>query len=135
MRPSILIRPALAVCAVASLALLTGCAVYPAGYYGGSAPYYGSSAPYYGSQAPYYGASGDAVYAPIAPPPLIVESPMAAPFPGHIWIGGYWGWNGSRHMWTPGRWEAPRAGQRWVPRRWEQGQRGWQQHGGHWERH
>jgi hypothetical protein len=77
---------------------------------------------------------GPIVVAPMAPPPPQAEVMIAAPAPGYIWIGGYWGWAGGRHVWTPGRWVAPRPGYHWVPRRWVQGPGGWHQHGGYWAR-
>jgi hypothetical protein len=77
---------------------------------------------------------GPIVVAPMAPPPPQTEVIVAAPAPGYIWIGGYWGWVGGRHIWTPGRWVAPRPGFHWVPRRWAQGPGGWHQHGGYWAR-
>ena len=54
--------------------------------------------------------NGYAYYDPVmvAPPPPRVEIVGVAPYPGHIWITGYWGWNGRAHHWVPGRWEAPR---------------------------
>jgi hypothetical protein len=54
----------------------------------------------------------------VAPPPPIVEVRPAAPSPQHVWINGYWHWNGSRHVWVGGRWSAPRAGMRWEPDHW-----------------
>ncbi len=59
---------------------------------------------------------------PAAPYPEVVG---VAPFPGAIWIGGYWGWNGGRHVWIGGRWEHPRPGFYWAPHRWVAS-------GGHW---
>ena len=101
----------------ASFAALAGCVAYPAG-------------PYYGYQDPY----GPAVVAPMGPPPVVVENYGVAPWPGALWIGGYWSWSSGRHVWTPGRWEHPRAGYHWTPRTWEQRGNQWHQHGGHWER-
>jgi WXXGXW repeat (2 copies) len=77
---------------------------------------------------------GPVVVAPMAPPPPPAEVIVAAPGPGYLWIGGYWGWAGGRHVWTPGRWTQPRPGYRWVPRGWNQGPGGWHQHGGYWAR-
>lgn len=98
-----------------ALAALAGCVAYPAG------PYYGD---------PY----GSAVVAPMAPPPLVAESYGVAPWPGALWINGYWSWSGHRHVWTPGRWEHARPGYHWVPRTWDHRGRNWHQHGGRWER-
>jgi hypothetical protein len=71
----------------------------------------------------------------VAPPPPRVEVIGVAPYPGHVWIGGYWGWSGRAHHWVPGRWEAPRHGHRWEPHRWERHDRGWRERPGRWERH
>ncbi|MDR2332301.1 MAG: hypothetical protein LBE61_02335 [Burkholderiaceae bacterium] len=116
-------RPWLAGAALSALAL-TGCVVAPVGqpYY--SDPY--SNVPDTQAYAP--------VYAPIAPPVPYVETVPVAPYPGAIWIGGYWNWTGHRHAWVPGRYERPRPGYHWEPRRWDRGPRGWQQHGGGWRR-
>jgi hypothetical protein len=97
-----------------ALAVLGGCAVYPA-------------------PGPYYGGN-PAVIAPYGPPPVVAETYGVAPYPGAIWISGYYSWSGGRHVWTPGRWEQPRAGYHWVPRTWEQHGHEWHQRGGHWER-
>lgn len=76
-----------------------------------------------------------AVYAPVAPPAPYYEVQPAAPFPGAIWINGYWNWSGGRHVWTPGRYERPRPGYHYREPRWSQGPRGgWQLHGGGWIR-
>ena len=97
----------------AALVALGGCAVYP--------------------NNPYYAGGGGAVIASSAPPPLYAESYGAPPYAGALWIGGYWGWEGSRHVWTPGRWEHARPGYHWVPRTWEQHGNQWHQRGGHWD--
>lgn len=116
------LRFALLATAAAALLMLGGCVVYP-------------NDPYYAAPGYAYGAPGPVVVAPTAPPPLIVENYGVAPYPGAVWIGGYWSWSGGRHVWTHGHWESPRPGYRWAPRRWERSGNGWQQHGGHWERH
>src|SRR6185369_3995170 len=41
----------------------------------------------------------------IAPPAPRVEVRVARPSPRHVWINGYWGWEGGRHVWFPGRWD------------------------------
>lgn len=69
-----------------------------------------------------------------APPPPRVEIVGVAPYPGWLWIGGYWGWGGARYVWTPGRWEAPRPGYRWQPHQWQPDGRGWRERPGRWER-
>ena len=75
---------------------------------------------------------GDVVVA--APPAPVVETIGVAPYPGYVWIGGYWNWVGGRHVWVPGRWNEPRPGYRWAPHRWEPVQGGWRLREGHWER-
>jgi len=71
----------------------------------------------------------------VAPPPLRREVIGVAPFPGGIWIDGYWSWVGNRHEWIGGRWERPRPGYRWVPHRWYHERAGWRMAEGHWETH
>ncbi len=50
----------------------------------------------------------------VAPPPPSVEVIGVAPYPGYVWIGGYWTWREHRHHWVPGRWE--RHGREWRER-------------------
>ncbi len=90
---------------------LTGCVVAPA------------AQPYYGEPVM------------VAPPPPRVEIVGVAPYPGYIWIGGYWGWQGGRHAWVPGRWEAPRHGHHYVPHQWEPHGSHWRERPGYWQRH
>lgn len=71
----------------------------------------------------------------VAPPPPRVEVVGVAPFPGQIWINGYWGWSGNHHQWVPGRWETPPRGHRWAPHRWVQEGPHWREQHGHWDRH
>ncbi len=73
--------------------LLSACVVVPYPRQGG----------YYG---PVAGGSGAMVNAPTP----YVEVVPAIPFPGALWIGGYWGWGGGKRQWVPGRWEQPRHG-------------------------
>ena len=70
----------------------------------------------------------------VAPPAPRVEVYGAPPYPGYIWLGGYWHWTGARHEWVPGHWAAPRAGYRWVDHRWVHGPEGWHFEEGHWAR-
>jgi hypothetical protein len=70
----------------------------------------------------------------VAPPAPYVEVVPAIPYPGAIWIGGYWGWYGGRHQWYPGRWDRGRPGYQYRPHAWvNQGGR-WHLHGGGWAR-
>lgn len=105
---------------ICSLAILLGltlalsaCVVAPRGYY--ARGYYGGAIA-------------------VAPPPPRVEYYGSSPYPGYIWIAGYWRWGGHRYLWVPGRWSAPRPGFRWAPRHWIHGPRGWHMAGGHWRR-
>ena len=38
----------------------------------------------------------------VAPPASRVEVRTVAPSHGHVWVGGYWRWNGSAHVWVAG---------------------------------
>jgi hypothetical protein len=70
------------------------------------------------------------------PPPPRVEVIGVAPYPGYVWIGGYWTWHAPSHShhWVPGRWEAPRPGHYWEPHRWERHGKEWRERPGRWER-
>lgn len=104
----------------AATAILTGCVVAPAG------PVYADP---YGQPVP------ATVYAPMAPPAPYIEMQPALPFPGAIWISGYWNWSGQRHVWVPGRYERPRPGYHWQPHRWDRSPRGgWDLRVGGWVR-
>jgi len=70
----------------------------------------------------------------VAPPAPYVEVQPAIPYPGAIWIGGYWGWGGGRHYWVPGRWDRPRPGYRWQPHAWYNQGGHWHLRGGGWVR-
>ena len=63
-----------------------------------------------------------------------VEVVPAIPFPGALWIGGYWGWSSGRHVWVPGRWEHPRPGYQWRPHAWVQQGGRWHLQAGGWIR-
>ena len=70
----------------------------------------------------------------VAPPFPRVEYYGPAPYPGNIWLGGYWNWAPSGYYWVRGHWAAPRPGYRWVPRRWVDTAHGWRMTGGGWAR-
>lgn len=101
--------------ALAASSLMTACYVVPA------RPYHGGGYAY------------DDGYATVAPPPAEVEVVGVAPYPGAIWIGGYWNWAGGRHVWVRGRWDAPRPGYRWQPQMWQRDGRGWRSAPGRWQ--
>ncbi len=50
------------------------------------------------------------------PPPRVERVPVARP--GHVWAGGYWGWNGGAHVWYPGQWVPERPGFRYYGPNW-----------------
>ncbi|MEZ4393796.1 MAG: hypothetical protein R3A48_22215 [Polyangiales bacterium] len=59
------------------------------------------------------------IYTTIAPPAPIAETQTAAPSPSHVWVGGYWNWNGSQYTWTQGHWELPQEqGAGWEQPQW-----------------
>ena len=58
---------------------------------------------------------GGEVYVNEPPPAPVSETIVAAPGPGFVWVGGYWGWGGGRWRWEGGHWaRPPHAGARWV---------------------
>jgi hypothetical protein len=75
----------------------------------------------------------DAVYAPGPPPAPLVETVPVIPFPGAVWIGGYWGWGPSGYYWNRGYWgRPPHPGGAWVPGRWHHHPRGYYYNPGRW---
>ncbi len=92
---------------------LSACVVAPRGYY--ARGYYGGAIV-------------------VAPPAPRVEYYGPPPYPGDIWIAGYWRWGGRRYRWVPGYWSEPRPGYHWMSRRWVHGPRGWHMAGGRWRR-
>lgn len=73
-----------------------------------------------------FSAVGAEVIVRVAPPAPIVETRVAAPGAGYVWIGGYHQWNGSAYAWVPGRWALPpRPHARWVAHRWVRRNGGW----------
>jgi WXXGXW repeat (2 copies) len=68
------------------------------------------------------------------PPPQLIVEAAPAPRPGFIWIGGYWGWHGTRHLWYPGHWDHSRVGYTWVQPRWVAHGHNWRLEGGKWRR-
>lgn len=56
--------------------------------------------------------------APVVPPPAPIEQHDAPPFPGAVWIAGWWWYDGIDFLWVAGRWSAAPTGQTWLPPRW-----------------
>lgn len=57
----------------------------------------------------------------VAPPPPVDEVPPRAPYPGAVWMAGYWDWraDAGRYVWIAGHWAAPpRAGIVYMPPSW-----------------
>ena len=76
------------------------------------------------------------IYVQTAPPPVRREVPTARPSPGHVWIGGYWGWQNDQHVWIEGQWATPpRPGYAWEPARWRRHGHRWTFVPGHWHAH
>ena len=62
------------------------------------------------------------------PPPAVVETVVAAPGPGYVWISGAWTWSYGGWVWYGGHWAVPpHPHAYWVPARWEggYGRRSW----------
>lgn len=80
-------------------------------------------------------ASAVRVVVRVAPPALRHEVIIARPGPRHVWIPGYWRWNGASHVWVGGEWRLPEAGySRWVPGHWRRVPGGHEWIEGHWAR-
>ena len=57
----------------------------------------------------------------VAPPEPAVEQPSPSPYPGAVWMAGYWDWRADmgRHVWVAGKWATPpRPGVVYMPPRW-----------------
>ncbi len=67
------------------------------------------------------------------PPPVVRYEPLPAPRPSHVWVQGYWNWNGSAHVWVPGHWIAQRRGHVYAQPQWIEGPQGWQLQRGGWK--
>lgn len=53
------------------------------------------------------------------PPPRVVEYvPVAVP--GHVWVPGYWAWNGHRYAWHRGAWQRAWPGHGLAAGHWRQ---------------
>ena len=73
------------------------------------------------------------VYVNIRPPAPIVETRVAAPGPGFVWVSGYYRHDGRAYVWVPGSWERPpHARAAWVRPRWAHDRHGYYMVEGHW---
>lgn len=59
-------------------------------------------------------------YVDTPPPPPQEEYIGAPPYPGAVYVNGYWAWEGNRHVWRRGYWDRGRPGRVYYPNRWEQ---------------
>src|SRR5689334_2554888 len=48
------------------------------------------------------------------PPEPLYEQMTSSPGLGHVWIDGYWHWNGYEWVWVGGRWEREPVGRVYV---------------------
>jgi hypothetical protein len=67
------------------------------------------------------------------PPPVVRYEPLPPPRPAHVWVHGYWAWDGNDYRWLPGRWERARVGYVYVQPEWIQSPEGWQFRQGGWQ--
>ena len=67
------------------------------------------------------------------PAPLVEYVPVAVP--GHVWVPGYWAWNGHRYVWSRGVWEMARPGYTHRAGHWEQRGNHWHFQPSRWETH
>lgn len=65
-------------------------------------------------------AANQTTTAPIAPPPLQVETPSVQPVRTAVWIAGFWQWNGTSYIWIPGSWQLrPGTSVEWRAATWQ----------------
>jgi hypothetical protein len=68
-----------------------------------------------------------------APPPLRHEVVAYRPSSAHVWVSGFWHWNGYDWTWIPGHWERPSyRGARWIAARYRSDAGRWIYEPGHW---
>jgi WXXGXW repeat (2 copies) len=73
----------------------------------------------YASQPAY--ATARPVTVAVPPPAPVDEVPPPEPYPGAVWMAGYWDWRAdqNRHVWVAGHWATPpRAGVAYMPPSW-----------------
>jgi len=68
-----------------------------------------------------------------APPAVIRERRPSPPSGGHMWVAGYWHWDGRQYVWQVGHWtRPPREHVTWVAPRYEKHERGYRYSPGLW---
>jgi len=76
----------------------------------------------------------DGTVVDVEPPAPVAEYIPVCPYPGYVWIGGFWAWHGGWY-WTAGHYARPPfRGAAWVSGGWSHGAHGWVWRGGHWGR-
>jgi hypothetical protein len=66
------------------------------------------------------------VFVRIGPPAPVVERRIPPPSPRHVWVNGYYRWDGRAYVWSPGYWAVPpRPRAVWIAPRWERRHGGW----------
>lgn len=79
------------------------------------------------------GSANAQVYVRIGPPAPRVERRPPPPSPRHVWVAGFYRWDGRAYVWAPGYWaRPPRPHARWVPGHWAHRRRGYIWVEGHW---
>ena len=64
-------------------------------------------------------AADAAAWVRFGPPPPVRERMVVRPGPRHVWLPGYYRWNGARYYWVNGYWAVPpRPHAVWVPGYW-----------------
>ena len=67
------------------------------------------------------------------PPAPRYERRVERPGPDHVWVKGFWNWDGGRWRWVNGRWDRPAvADGYWIPARYIRTTRGYIYEPGHW---
>jgi len=67
-----------------------------------------------------------------APPRRVVETVVASPGPGFVWVAGHYTWDNGRWVWVSGAWvNPPQPSTVWVEGHWDASSQSWTE--GHWE--
>lgn len=84
----------------------------------------------------YWGDTGkpDGSYVSQAPPNSLEAGPNTpTPSEDHVWVSGYWVWQGGRYFWSPGYWQVVRPTEVWVPASYVWTPHGYLFVGGYWD--
>lgn len=73
------------------------------------------------------------VYVDAPPPRARYEERPPRPSAGHVWIGGYWGWENGAQVWVNGEWATPpQPGYFWEGPHWRRHGHRWAYTPGYW---